>query len=142
MAQVQRRTIVVHDRLAMRELRLDAAHHRRHGLQIITFEQLAARLAGGLLRPVDDESLRAAIQAVLPATNLGELDGIKDLPGMVSAAVDTLRKAWLADIDLHARAAEHSPPALDCLSGRSGPGSVARHDAAPCGSRGGSARAA
>ena len=108
MAQVQRRTIVVHDRLAMRELRLDAAHHRRHGLQIITFEQLAARLAGGLLRPVDDESLRAAIQAVLPATNLGELDGIKDLPGMVSAAVDTLRKAWLADIDLHARAAEHS----------------------------------
>ena len=91
----------------MRELRLDAARHRRHGLQITTFEQLAARLAGGLSRPVDDESLRAAIQEVLPPTDLGELDGIKDLPGMVSAAVDTLRKAWLAEIDLHARAADH-----------------------------------
>ena len=96
MAQVRRRSIVVHDRLAMRELRLDAARHRRHGLQIITFEQLAVRLAGGLSRPVDDESLRAAIQEVLPSTDLGELDGIKDLPGMVSAA-----------IDLHARAADH-----------------------------------
>ena len=107
MAQVRRRTIVVHDRLAMRELRLDAARHRRHGLQIITFEQLASRLAVGLSRPVDDESLRAAIQEVLASTDLGELDGIKDLPGMVSAAVDTLRKAWLAEIDLHARAADH-----------------------------------
>ena len=107
MAQVRRRSIVVHDRLAMRELRLDAARHRRHGLQIITFEQLAARLAGGLSRPVDDESLRVAIQDVLPSTDLGELDGIKDLPGMVSAAVDTLRKAWLAEIDLRARATVH-----------------------------------
>ena len=75
-------------------------------LRITTFEQLAARLARGLSRTVDDESVRAAIQEVLPSTDLGELDGIKDLPGMVSAAVDTLRKAWLAEIDLHARAAD------------------------------------
>ena len=69
-----RRTIVAHGRMAMRELRLDAARHRRHGLQIMSFEQLAARLAGGFSRPIDDESLRTAIQAVLPDTSLGELE--------------------------------------------------------------------
>ncbi len=102
-----RQTIVAHGRLAMRELRLKAARTRQHGLQVMTFEQLVARLAGGLLRPVDDETLRAVIQAVLPETALGELDAIKTLPGMVGAAVDTLRKAWRAGLDLQARAAEH-----------------------------------
>lgn len=107
MAAAQRRTIIAHGRLAMRELRLAAARERGHGLQIMTFEQLAARLAGGLSRPVDEESLRAAVQACLPEVTLGELDNIKTLPGMVGAAVDTLRKAWRAGLDLQARAAEH-----------------------------------
>src|SRR5262245_36922491 len=106
-ARVKRRTTVAHGRLAMRELRLAAARERHHGLQIMTFEQLAARLAGGLSRPVDDETLRATIQAVLPEAALGELDSLKSLPGMVGAATDTLRKAWRAGIDLQARAGEH-----------------------------------
>lgn len=104
----ERRTIVAHGRLAMRELRLAAARERHHGLQIMTFEQLAARLAGGLSRPVDDETLRAAIQAILPEVDFGELDSLKSLPGMVGAAVDTLRKVWRADIDLQARAGQHA----------------------------------
>ena len=91
-----RRTIVAHGRLAMRELRLDAARQRRHGVQIMSFEQLAVRLAGGFARPIDDECLRTAIQAVLPDTTLGELESIKLLPGMVDAAADTLHKAWRA----------------------------------------------
>ena len=92
----------------MRELRLEAARERRHGLQIMTFEQLAARLAGGLAQPVDDDALReVTIKDVLPETGLGELDGIKALPGMVGAAADTLRKAWRAGVDLQARAGEH-----------------------------------
>ena len=98
---------MAHARLGMRELRLDAARASRHGLQVMTFEQLSARLAGGLARPVDDDALREAIKTVLPDTALGELDGIKALPGMVSAAADTLRKAWRAGIDLQARAGEH-----------------------------------
>ena len=102
-----RRTTVAHSRLRMKELRLAAARERRHGLQTMTFEQLAARLAGGLAQPVDDDALRVAISAVLPETDLGELEGIKTLPGMVSAAADTLRKAWRAGVDLQARAAEH-----------------------------------
>ena len=106
-ASAERRTVVAHNRLTMRELRLAAARDRRHGLQIMTFEQLAARLAGGLARPVDDDTLREAIGTVLPDTELGELDGIKDLPGMVNAAADTLRKAWRAGLDLQARASGH-----------------------------------
>ena len=109
-----RRTIVAHGRLAMRELRLDAARHRRHGLQIMSFEQLAVRLAGGFARPIDDESLRTAIQAVLPTTPLGELESIKLLPGMVDASADTLHKTWRAGIDLASRAGEH--PRLDSIA--------------------------
>lgn len=91
----------------MRELRLAAARERHHGLQIMTFEQLAARLAGGVSRPVDDETLRATIQSVLPDVALGELDSLKPLPGMVGAATDTLRKVWRAGVDLQARGGEH-----------------------------------
>ena len=102
-----RHTVIAHSLLRMRELRLEAARGRRHGLQIMTFEQLAARLAGGLVQPVDDDALREAITAVLPETALGELDGIKGLPGMMGSAADTLRKAWRAGVDLQVRAGEH-----------------------------------
>lgn len=98
----------------MREVRLNAARNRVHGLQIMTFEQLVVRLAGGFAKPIDDESLRTALQSVLPTTPLGELDRIKLLPGMVDAAADTLYKAWRADIDLTARAGEH--PRLDSIA--------------------------
>jgi hypothetical protein len=92
----------------MRDLRLDAARRRQHGLQIMSFEQLAVRLVGGFAKAIDNESLRAAIKVVLPTTSLGELDGIKMLPGMVDAAGDTLRKVWRSGIDLAERAHEHA----------------------------------
>jgi hypothetical protein len=102
-----RKTFVAHGRLAMREIRLQAARHRNHGIQVMSFEQLAARIAGGFSTPIDGDSLRTAIQQALPHTALGELDSIKALPGMIDAAADTLQKAWLAGIDLPARAADH-----------------------------------
>ena len=102
----RRKTVIAHGRLAMREIRLRAARDRLHGLQVMTFEHLAARLAGGFSCPIDNESLRAAIQQALPETELGELDGIKQLPGMVDAAADTLHKAWRAGLDLAGRAGE------------------------------------
>ena len=102
-----RSTLVVHGRLAMRESRLAAGRDWRHGLQIMSFEQAAVRLAGGFARPIDDESLRAAIQAALPLTPMGELESIKALPGMIDAAADTLHKAWRAGIDLAARGGDH-----------------------------------
>lgn len=114
MPVASRSVLVVHGRLAMRERRLAAARDSCHGLQVMTFEQAAVRLAGGFARPIDDESLRAAIQGVLPATSMGELESIKSLPGMIDAAADTLHKAWRAGIDLAARAADH--PRLDAIA--------------------------
>lgn len=104
---MRRHTVIAHGRHAMRERRLAAARQREHGLHILTFEQLAARLAGALTCSVDDETLRQAVQATLPTLVLGELDSLKALPGMVAAAADTISKVWRAGIDLQARAASH-----------------------------------
>jgi hypothetical protein len=80
--------------------RVNAARAGAHGIQILTMGQMAARLAGGFLAPIDSESLRDAVREALPETDLGELESIKTLPGMVRAAVSTLDKVWRADIDL------------------------------------------
>ncbi|CAD6559582.1 hypothetical protein LMG27952_06902 [Paraburkholderia hiiakae] len=103
-----RNTLVVQDSLAAREARLAAAREQRHGKQVMTIEQLAARLAGGFARPIDGESLRGALKAALRETQIGELDSIKLLPGMIDAAAQTLQKAWRAGIDLAARAQAHA----------------------------------
>jgi hypothetical protein len=104
---MKRKTYVAHGRLASREIRLEAARNQRHGVQVMAFEQLAARLAGGFAQPINTEALRAAIQQALPETVLGELDAIKLLPGMVGAAADTLHKVWRTGIDLSTRASDH-----------------------------------
>jgi hypothetical protein len=109
-----RRTVVVADSFAQRARRLQAVRDGAHGTQVLLFEQLAARLAGGFCRPVDHDSLRAALRQVLPLAPLGELDSIKRLPGMMDAAAATLGKAWDAGIDLQARAAAH--PRLAALA--------------------------
>ena len=114
MSFAKRSTVVVQGRLAMRHQRLALAREGRHGVQVMTFEQLAVRLAGGFICPIDDESLRAAIQMALPCVGLGELDSIKTLPGMTNAATETLRKAWYAGIEFDTRAAEH--PRLDAIA--------------------------
>ena len=114
MSAAIRSTVIVHGRLAMREHRLAAARNGRQGLQVMSFEQAAVRLAGGFTRAIDNESLRAAIQSALLETPMGELESIKALPGMVDAAADTLRKAWLAGIDLAKRAADS--PRLDAIA--------------------------
>lgn len=97
-----RRTIVVHTKLAGHAARVAAARGAESGVQIMTMGQLAARLAGGLLRPVDPDALSEAVRESLPAVSMGELEPIKDLPGMVRAAVSTLDKVWRAGIDLSA----------------------------------------
>jgi len=109
-----RRTIIAPDRLALRDRRLHAARTLQQGTQVMAIAQAAARLAGGFVRPVDTDSLRLALQEVLPLAALGELDAIKSLPGMVSAATRTMERIWLAGIDLQARAAHH--PRLAALA--------------------------
>jgi hypothetical protein len=107
-----RRTIVVHTRLAGHMARVEAARAGAHGIQILTMGQMAARLAGGFLAPIDPDCLRDAVREALPETNLGELENIKPLPGMVRAAVSTLDKVWRADINL----SSSSHPRLQALA--------------------------
>lgn len=102
---VARRTVVIQGRLALSDGRLAAARAREHGIQFMTVDRMVARLAGGFSRPVDDERLKVILRVVLAEIDLGELDPIKTLPGMIDAAADTLRKAWLANYDLSGAAA-------------------------------------
>ena len=95
-----RKTIVVHTKLAGHLARVEAARTGSSGVQIMTMGQLAARLAGGFLRPIDREALRNAVREALTAVDLGELEPIKKLPGMLRAAVGTLDKLWRGSIDL------------------------------------------
>jgi len=91
---------VVRTKLAAHTLRVHAARRAENGTQILTMGQLAGRLAGGFLRPIDPAALGDAVRESLASVDLGELEPIKNLPGMVRAAVGTLDKIWHAGIDL------------------------------------------
>ena len=56
-----RRTIVLHTRLSGHMIRVDAARSGAHGVQVMTMGQLASRLAGGFLQPIDAE-LQCAVR--------------------------------------------------------------------------------
>lgn len=95
-----RRTAVVHTILAGHMIRVYAARRNEVGVQVMTMGQLAARLAGGLLQPVDLNVLAGAVSDALPEVDMGELEPIKGLPGMPAAVGATFEKAWRAGIDL------------------------------------------
>jgi hypothetical protein len=106
---LMRKTIVVHNRYAWRSYRTRAALGAEQGLQLLTIEQLAARLAGGFLQPVDHEDFKTAVAGALAAP-LGELEGIKDLPGFQRAAASSLAKAWSAGLALTEEARATADP--------------------------------
>lgn len=98
-----KRTLIVAGGAAASARRLQAARKGQHGLEIRTIEQVAQRLAGGFLRPVDGDTLaRAADEAIraTPLAELGDLQAIAGLPGLPGALAATLNKVWLAGIDL------------------------------------------
>lgn len=70
----------------------------------MTMEMLAARLAGGFLRPIDPDAMKIAVASAL-LEPLCELDGIKKLPGFQRAAAASLSKAWRAGLKLDQEAA-------------------------------------
>ena len=92
-----RETFVIHSRLSWRQVRGVAAIKRQHGLQALAIEHLAARLAGGFLQPINSDSLKEAIGEAI-ATDLGEFNNIKRLPGFPRASAATLQKAWEAGL--------------------------------------------
>ncbi len=94
-------TIVLPNRHAWRVQRASTAEDSATGRRLTTMEQMAARLAGGFLQPIDPDALADAIAGAL-SMPLGELDGVKALPGFVRAASASLSRAWSAGIDLAA----------------------------------------
>lgn len=54
------RTVVVHTRLAGHVARVEAARRKASGVQIMTMEQLAGRLAGGFIQPIEADTLHIA----------------------------------------------------------------------------------
>lgn len=99
-----RKTRVIHSRYGWRSHRTEAALAGKQGLGLLTMEQLAARLAGGFLRPIDPDALKSAVKSAV-SEPLGELDSIKTLPGFQRAAVASLSKAWRAGLKLDEEAA-------------------------------------
>ena len=95
-----RKTLVVHSRYAWRCHRTNAAIEGEQGLLLVTIEQLAARLAGGFLQPIDADALKTAVSAAV-AEPLGEFDKIKALPGFQRAVVASLSKGWSAGLTLN-----------------------------------------
>ena len=103
-----RRTIIVADSVAADAMRLKLARAQAHGSQVWTIGQVAARLAGGFLGPIDGDLLaQAAARAIaaIPVAALGDLGAIAGLPGLPGALVGTLKKVWHAGIDLTDEAA-------------------------------------
>ena len=97
------KTVVVHNRYAWRSYRTKAAFGSEQGLRLLTIEQLAARLAGGFLTPIDSDQLKSAVASAI-GERLGELDAIKQLPGFQRAAAASLSKAWSAVLTLEKEA--------------------------------------
>jgi hypothetical protein len=95
------RTTLVHGPLAYAMRRAEAARGHEIGLQILTPSQLAARLAGGLLRPASRTSIEEGIRAALRQRGrLLDIAPISDFPGMTRALSRTLRSIWRSGYDL------------------------------------------
>lgn len=105
-----RKTVIVHSRHAWRSHRTRAALGSEQGTQLLTIDQVAARLAGGFLQPVGQEDFKAAVSETLQES-IGELDDIKELPGFQRAACSSLAKAWSAGLDLDEEARTTTEPA-------------------------------
>ncbi|MDB5603428.1 MAG: nuclease family protein [Bradyrhizobium sp.] len=97
---MKRRVTVVDGPLAFSMARYRAARANDVGLEILTLPLLAARLAGGFRRLADRETLADTVARALQDGGFAQLDDVRGLPGMVRAVLQTLDRAWAADIDL------------------------------------------
>jgi hypothetical protein len=94
-------SVLVQGRLAYAMRRAAAARESALGLQIMTPPLLAARLAGGLLRPASRESIEIGIRAALTQPDLlRDITPISDLPGATRAVLRTLRNIWRSGFSL------------------------------------------
>lgn len=94
------RTVVVDGPLALRMARWKAAREGVIGHQVMGLPQLAARLAGGFVRPAQRQELEPAFAAALAEGGFAELTALQSLPGTVRALVRTFERLWSARVDL------------------------------------------
>lgn len=78
--------------------RLAAARKNGLGVEVTTLPLMAARIAGGFRQPVAVETLQPAIRDALRQGGFKDLEGVRDLPGMVRAVQRSLTAAWRADV--------------------------------------------
>lgn len=97
---MDRETRVVVGRLAMKSEQLRIARAGKVGVDVVSVEALAERLAGGFVKVVKTSEVRQAVSAVVQSTDLGELNSIKELPGFPAAAANTLMRVWKSGLDL------------------------------------------
>jgi hypothetical protein len=97
---MKRLVIVVDGPLAFAMRRFQAGQANDVGLEVLTLPLLASRLAGGFRRLADRETLSMAVASALRDGGFAELDAVRNLPGMVRAALQSLDRAWNADLDL------------------------------------------
>ncbi|MDX2277370.1 MAG: PD-(D/E)XK nuclease family protein [Hyphomonadaceae bacterium] len=105
---MQRRTIIVDGPLAFRMRRIAAARASESGLDILTMPLLAARLAGGFVRPASAGDIEQAVRGAFDAGGFQVLQRSGDLPGIVRAAAQSLRDLWDEGRTLEALPAENA----------------------------------
>jgi hypothetical protein len=97
---MKRCVTVVDGPLAFGMRRFEAARANDVGLEVLTLPLLASRLAGGFRHLADRETLSLAVGHALQDGGFAQIDGVRHLPGMVRAALQSLDRAWSADLDL------------------------------------------
>ncbi len=80
---------VVDGPLAFGMRRFQATRANDVGLEILTLPLLATRLAGGFRRLADRETLSTAVAQALREGGFTQLDDVRNLPGMVRAALSS-----------------------------------------------------
>jgi hypothetical protein len=95
-----KKTTITFGKVALEAERAKLARSGTIGGQVMAFEHMVERLAGGFLRIVDIMTLRETVKACLDdeETNLGELDVIKSMPGMTTACADSLMAWWMSGL--------------------------------------------
>lgn len=104
---MMRRTVVVDGPLAFRTRRIEAARMGECGVQILSLQLLAGRLAGGFSRAVRPQELYPAIRAVLEHGGFHELESIRLLPGTTRSVAGTLESIWNSGADLRELTSRH-----------------------------------
>jgi hypothetical protein len=93
-----KKTVITFGKVAVEAQRAALAREASIGGQVMAFEHMVERLAGGFLKIVDIMTLRETVGFCLDETDLGELEAVKSMPGMTTACADSLMSWWMSGL--------------------------------------------